>query len=332
MPLSPSTTAAQKTNYLSRIALSLTTGLVLFTASTQSATAEDRFEKSYAPRYVASDTRFREAHPIRVYVTIGETRQERHAGERRRGHRGNGKLRPPQTLQTLNQLGNQLPDYVRIVHSPDDADLVIRVRETDYNLDFRVLDVDRKDKKYKKGRRYSPGRCGVHHKAYFNKVKEKGEAYATYSLRVNLKGIGRDQNQFTLRADKKYNYGTDLRAATNCGMRPTNRMPSNDVAELFARSNKNYRHYVAREIREEAVGKLSLRIAHRIRQQSDYFYGDLATRLRYGNYTERDSNGDQLKHDFFGLLFDLAREASRDETMREHRKSQSPHPRGGYGR
>ena len=213
-------------------------------------------------------------------------------------------------------MGQFLPSYVTVVDSPEYADLVIRVRETDYNLDFRIIDVDRKDKRYKKNRRYTGGRCGVHLKAFYSKVKEKGEAYASYNVKVNLKGIGRDTDQFTLRAAENFTYGTKLRAKTNCGVRPTQHMPSNGVANLFSKSNDGYRHQVARKIRNEATSKLSRQIAHRVHAQADYFYTDLAAKLTYSAY--RHSDEDRLKRDIFGFIL---------SQLTEH-----PQPSGGHGR
>jgi hypothetical protein len=278
------------TNPLSKFSRSTTIGLsaVAMTISALPATAHDRHGHNPTPvvHYAANDASFRAAHPIRVFIKLSDENRENWG---RKGH-GHGKYSgfstPP---RMLHKIDHYLPGYVRLVQSPAEADLVMKVRRTDYSLNFRIIDVDQKDKKYKNSRKYSRGRCGLHHRAFYTKVKEKGEAYASYNVKAVLKGIDRDRDHFTLRSAENFTYGKDLRATTNCGMRPTNVMPSSGVAELFAKSNKGYRHHVAREIRREASTDLSRQLAHRIRSQSNHFYVNLAMELneRHNRQHER---------------------------------------------
>lgn len=241
--------------------------------------------------YAANDTAFRSAYPMRVFIQTNSGRRSREGAERRGTPRKNQlKMQQQQTL--MHQLGYLLPDYIEHATSADQADLVIRIRRTNYALDFRVIDVDQKNKKYKKSRRFVGGRCGVFHKAYYTKVKEKGEAYATYNLNVRLKGISKDRDQFTLRSAKNYSYGTNLRAATNCGTKATGHMPSNGVAKLFRKATADYRHHIASDIQGRAAKDLSRQIAHRVRTQADYFYTDLAARLIYRDQQHRPREHD----------------------------------------
>jgi len=258
------------------------------------------------PHYAANDSDFRAAHPLRVFIKVGNPRR---ASDGRRH----------QEQKTERRFAHYLPGYVALVDSPQHADLVIRVRETDYDLNFRVIDIDQKDKKYKKKRRYVGGRCGVHHKAFYTKVKEKGEAYASYNVKVNLKGINRNSDRFTLRAAENFSYGTNLRASTNCGMQPTNHMPSNGVAKLFSKSNDDYRHHVARKIRREAIDNLGRKIAQRIHEQADHYYTDLAADLNNRHYYERDYDRDLSEREIIGLLLALYKDRPRQ-------------PNGGHGR
>lgn len=301
MNTQPSMTATTIKNLTAKslAAIALASGITL------SASADPNDYEDKPQRYAANDFDFRAAHPIKVFVNVRKGGGNREAEDRRR-----------YAPKTWHQLGYHLPDYVRIVDSPRYADLVVRVREVDYDLNFRVIDVDRKDKKYKKSRRYTGGRCGIYHKAYYTKIKEKGEAYASYDIKVNLKGIGRDRDYFTLRSAENFSYGTELRANTNCGMRPTNHMPSNGVAKLFRRASDGYRHHVAREIREEATRDLSRKLAHNIRKQADYYYTDLAARLSYGDsrYDDRDEDRRSRGGFYFGFY------------------KQVPQVSGGYGR
>ena len=232
-------------------------------------------------RYIATNASFRADNPLRLFIQTGIRGDRRHQNTRRRGQ-------GQRTNLQQHQVAEILPDYIIPVASAREADLVIRVRQTDYNLDFRVIDVDQKDKKYKKDRRYVGGRCGVFHKAYYTKVKEKGEAYASYKVAVRLKGISQDRDQFTLRAAKNFSYGTNLRAATNCGLQSTQHMPSKKVVKLFGKADPGYRHRIATQIRGKAINDLSRQIARRVLVQADYFYTDLAARLSHQNNYEEE--------------------------------------------
>jgi len=242
------------------------------------------YSEENRPHYSANDASFRAAYPLRVFVQVGNSRRER--GNRERS--GRRRDTTHRDIAQIHQLEYLLPSYVIRTANAEQADLILKVRRTDYDLNFRVIDLDQKDKKYKKSRRFTGDRCGNFHKAYYTRVKEKGEAYATYNLSVRLNGIGRDREQFTLRSAKNFSYGTNLRASTNCGMRPTQHMPSNGVAKLFGKANDSYRHHIADDIRTRAANDLSQQIARRIKLQADYFYTDLAARLTYGTRSEED--------------------------------------------
>lgn len=260
-------------------------------ATTNTAGAHDTRERHthQAATYVASNIAFREAHPLRVFVKLSDS-DEAWRPNRRGAAQGNleGKNRIKQKMDYY------LPDYVRFVRSAQEADLVLRVNRTDYQLNFRVIDVDQKDKKYKKSRRYAPGRCGIHHRAFYTKIKEKGEAYASYQIKANLKGVDRNRDHVTLRSAENFTYGKNLQATTNCGMRPTQNMPNSDVAELFSRSSKGYRSHVAQKIKREAMSDLSRKLVHRIRGYADQYYHELAHDLA-GPYSR--------SRDWYGLRF-----------------------------
>lgn len=221
-----------------------------------------------APAYNPGSHDFRTAHPMRVFVKIGGNRHSK----------GDGHHSAPAVYQ---KIGYHLPSYITLVNSPAYADLVIKVRQTDYKLSYRVIDVDRKDKKYKKSRRYAGGNCGYYRKAFYTKIKEKGEAYASYNVKVRFRGYETNREHFTLRSAENYSYGTELRAATNCGITPTNRMPSNGVAKLFRRSSEDYRQSVSHRIKRESVANLGRHLAHQIKHKAGRFYTTLAARLNH---------------------------------------------------
>ena len=227
-----------------------------------------------APAINPHDPAFRHAHPLKVYVNL----QSRKRGAKRVAFPG----------QTLNKLRYNLPDYAILVDHPRDADMVVRARLQDYDLSFRVIDVDSKDKKYKKSRRYTGGQCGTHYKAFYTRVKEKGEAYANYNIRVRINGQATYRDHIRLRSAENFSYGRDLRARTNCGVQPTRHYPSNGVAELFYKSGPDYKDRVAREIRAEAARDLGRAIAKQVHHYSNDFYVGLAGRLNDYNYSHND--------------------------------------------
>ncbi|UTW59479.1 hypothetical protein KFE96_03995 [Kordiimonas sp. SCSIO 12603] len=223
-----------------------------------------------APTINPHDPAFRHSHPVKVYINL----DSRKRGAKRIAFSG----------QTINKVRYGLPDYAILVDHPREADMVIRTRLQDYDLSFRVIDVDSKDKKYKKSRRYTGGRCGTHYKAYYTKVKEKGEAYANYNIRVRIDGQATYRDHVRIRSAENFSYGRDLRARTNCGVKPTNHYPSNGVAELFYKSGPDYKNHMAREIREEAARDLGREIARQIHRHSNDYYVGLANRLSHQNH------------------------------------------------
>jgi len=294
----------------------LTTGLTAVTLIAGLSTplyADHPPQDAYIPAIDATDIEFRANHPLKVFVKVAS------------GRRSNKNLGSQHTFHKMRYL---LPAYVTLVESPAYADLIIKVRQTNYELDYRVIDTDRKDKKYKKSRRQTGGRCGYFQKAYYTKVKEKGEAYASYNVKLNLKGFGREHDKITLRSAENFSYGANLRASTNCGIRQTHHMPSKGVAKLFRQASQDYRYQVAHKIREEAAEDLGLFLAHNIKAKANHFYGGLAARLNTnieaapGNYYGSYSGGYKMReYDPRGSV------RSRNKTH-----SQIPHHSGGYGR
>ncbi|GHF10589.1 hypothetical protein GCM10017044_00340 [Kordiimonas sediminis] len=161
----------------------------------------------------------------------------------------------------VDAIQRRLDRPVRFTDSRRRADMIIKARELDYDLSFRITDVDRKDKSYDNRYRYGHGRCGNLYKAYYDRIEEKGTAYYRYQLSVRLKGEMRFKDEFRGRAREDFKYGRNLRAATNCGIRPTDIYPSSKVARLFEKASPGYRHTVAREIRRETLDDLGRQIA-----------------------------------------------------------------------
>lgn len=229
------------------------------------------------------DYDFRMAHPVRVFLSYKDNKSR------------SGMLRF--TGRTEQRIAHKLPANVILVDKPEYADIRLRVSLTDYDLRFHITDTDRKDKKYKKSRRHTGGKCGYHRKAYYTKVKEKGIAHASYKIKVSPKGEGRTVEHIRLRSAENYSYGTKLMASTACGIVPTRHFPSNGVAELFDRGTRAYRDHVATEIRREAADDLGIALTNIVLAQANQHYVELAHRLSYHAhvhpsryYNKRDSS------------------------------------------
>lgn len=223
--------------------------------------------------YDPHDQNFRNNHQFKVFIEI-------EAGKKGRAE----KLE----YLTIETIADNLPYGVQLVRDPHYADLVIRARERDYDVNFRITDVDRKNKKYKKRFRYNAGYsngCGGLYRAHYRKVEERGTGYYDYGISIRMKGYGRDRINISGRVREKYSYGTDLKAqTTGCGLQPTNIYPSGKVARLFERAHPSYRRDVRRELRREAACDLGLKIAYTIKGKANHYYEDLANRYNRQNY------------------------------------------------
>lgn len=234
-----------------------------------SAAMADHREPQAPPIFDPASITFRANHPMHVFIDVDTRNERREAGL------------TAFEARALKHIRYGLPDYVQLVTERHHADLIVRAREQDYQFGFRVVDTDRKDKKYKKRNRHVGGRCGNFQKAYYTKVKEKGEAFASYGVKIVMRdfGYGRDTDYIQLRSAEDFSYGTDLLARTNCGIIQTRHMPSDGVAKLFARNTPEYRRHVAHEVREEAAADLGRALAQKIHYSADHYYTNLSTRL-----------------------------------------------------
>ena len=256
------------------------------------ALADDRY-KDRTSRGYEGQVRYQQSKPVHIYDPHNQNFRDNHqfkvfidveAG--RKGH--SDKLE----YLTIETIADNLPYGVQLVRDPHYADLVIRARERDYDVNFRITDVDRKDKKYKKRFRYNTGYsngCGGLYRAHYRKIEERGTGYYNYGLRIRMKGYGRDRINISGRVRERYSYGADLRAqTTKCGLQPTNIYPSGKVARLFERAHPNYRRDVRRELRREAACDLGLKIAYTIKGKANHYYEDLAKRYNRQNYEHSD--------------------------------------------
>lgn len=241
---------------------------------------------------------FRTGHPFKVFVDVnlgGEVAANRSA---RANHADT------YTDQyTRERISHRLPPYIVLVSDSRSADMTVRATELNYQLSFRIIDVDRRNKKYKKNYRYTGGQCGLHQRAFYTRITEKGEAFADYQLLVNLKGTGRYKDTVQIRATESFRRGEALRAQTNCGIQPTVHFPNAAVAKLFARSNQENRQSTAFVVRKEATQKLANVIASTIQARSEQYYAVLAAHYtavpiyRDTHYDREQTRGDIYNRD-----------------------------------
>lgn len=215
---------------------------------------------------------FRASHPFRVFVDV-ENRHDRGArGANRRAGRGTD----PADHYVRDKLHYRLPGNIVLVSDRRDADMIVRAQLMHYDLAFHITDVDRRNKKYKKKYRYTPGRCGHHKRAYYTRVTEKGVAIADYQLSFRLRGDGSYKDAVQIRAAESYRYGENLSALTNCGVAPSVHFPNKTVARLFSQADGRYRETLAREIHSESLRNLAHVLAGSIETRADQFYINLA--------------------------------------------------------
>ncbi len=209
---------------------------------------------------------FRVSHPFKVYVDLQKGRE--------RLSRSNG--HEPADNFIRSRMRNLLPGNIVLVSNRRDADMLVRAQLTGYDLSFHITDVDRRNKKYKKRYRYTPGQCGHHKRAYYTRVTEKGVARADYQLSFRLRGEGTYQDAVHISAAESYRYGENLQALTNCGVGPSINYPNSTVARLFSQADGRYRDVLAEEIHTNGLRKLAYVLAGKVNARADQFYVALA--------------------------------------------------------
>lgn len=291
-------------NRIGKLSAIAFTGIALTFPAT--ASPDERFE-DYEPPRPGYGGEYHLAEPFKVYVSIRDRGYvDRHTDYRDRRHNGR-QVRPRRsdTIYTdiaMRKLSYELSGDIILVDNPSYADMVVKVRQTSFNMDFRVTDVDRKDKKYKKSRRFTGGRCGVHHRAYYTRVEERGEANAYYTVKLDVKGFETRRDDFRLRNSEKFRYGKDLTASTNCGVRPTHHLPSNGVEKLFAQSNPGYRHHVVDEIQRETAEDLGRKLAREIRRSANRYFSHIHQHRDYGAYHQNSYEYKDKKADWVSFV------------------------------
>lgn len=222
------------------------------------------------------DQDFRASHPIKVFVDVSQDRRVRSDRHSRTD---------AADLYIRDRLHYQLPPYVVLVTNRRIADMTIQAQLLDYDLSFRITDVDRRDKKYKKRYRYTGGKCGHHKRAYYNRITEKAVALADYKVSVRLRGIANYADTARIQAADSYRYGENLRALTNCGVVAAVHYPNKKVAALFNRSGGVYRGTIAQEVRQKSLRNLSHVLARTIKGRTDQFYAGLANQYADAVYS-----------------------------------------------
>lgn len=250
----------QKNSGTKAIMRTLAVGL-LFATATTGAASHDPLHHPIDP----VDHDFRASHPFRVYVDTDRARSSRR--------------HEPGSHYVRERLRRLLPHNIILVADRRDADMTVGARLIDYHLNFHVTDVDRRNKKYKKKYRYTPGRCGYHKRAFYTRVTEKGVALADYQLTYRLRGDGTYTDALRIQAAESYRYGKDLAALTNCGVAPSSNYPNSTVARLFSQADGRYRDTLAHEIRTEGLRNLAHALAGKIRARADQYYIGLAARI-----------------------------------------------------
>lgn len=233
----------------------------------------------------ANSERFRDNHPLNVFVDI-DTKAKGRRDDRLEDI-------------TLRAVRSSLPGNIRIVSNRRDADMVIRAEERDFDVDFRIVDRDRKEKRYDKvNPRTGNQQCGPFYKVSYTEVKERAEGHAVYDIRVSMPGVGRDRERIKAEASAYNVYGENLLAHNRCGSEPTARFPGYSVVDLFGKNNPKERQRMAIEVRRETAEDLGRKLAHEIRENADDYYASLSVRFAYeSNYRDGRDGRHEGRHD-----------------------------------
>lgn len=203
--------------------------------------------------------------PLRVYVALD-------AGRRGQGRRG---IDNRAEAILFDSLANSLPAGVQLVQWRGQADVILRVSERDLNVNFRTVDRDRKQRRYKGARRFDgdfAGRCGVPDRALYTKITERAVARYAFDVGIRFRGQGRDRLTLSGRAAVPYAYGTDLVALTRCGPQQTGAFPNRRVERLFLNGSPQGRRLAAKSARAQAYSDAGVRLSNLIGSVAhDYF-------------------------------------------------------------
>lgn len=257
----------------------LATGATLALLATGTAIADPSYYGGgYKGGSYVRSTEFRIDNPVKIFVNVDIRDRSTRREER---------------FETVTEqaMRANMPNYIRIVDNPRYADIVIHVREEDYDLDRRIVDRDREDDRYGRVNAHYANHCGPVYKASYTVVKERLDAKARYTVHVTTEGVGRDREHITARADSFLTYGEDLRAHTRCSAEPTHRFPNQKVAALFENGSEFNRTRAANQIRRETAADLGRKLAGEIRSNVDDYYASLAVRYAHGGHYGNPGKG-----------------------------------------
>jgi hypothetical protein len=257
----------------------LATGATLALLATGTALADPSYYgNGYKGGSYVRSTEFRFDNPVKIFVNV----DIRDRSSRREDR-----------FETVTEqaMRANMPNYIRIVDNPRYADIVIDVREEDYDLDRRIVDRDREDDRYGRLSMHASNHCGPAYKASYTVVKERLDTKARYTVHVTTEGVGRERERITARADSYLTYGEDLRAHNRCGAEPTNRFPNQHVAALFDNASGAGFNRATNQIRRETAADLGRKLAGEIRSNVDDYYASLAVRYAHGGHYGNPGKG-----------------------------------------
>ncbi len=245
---------------------------------------EDDRSNQYGNRNYRSKRRG-EQRPFKVYLKFTGEGSDANF---RRGRNGNSQRAEKFADLVRYYFKDDAPANVQLTRNKRRADLILKVRKTDYDFDFSVVDRDRKSKKYKSRNRYQGGTCGYYKRAYYDQITARGTAIFNFDIRV------RDGNGYNYsynvngRESERFRYAQNLTADTNCGRRSVDVYPSRKVSVAFEKGSPSYRRQIRREVRSDVARRLaqSLRSATATYAQEYYNANDAYSYRSGGSYKQ----------------------------------------------
>ena len=203
--------------------------------------------------------------PLRVFVRFaGEGRGHKSSRSGRSGRHGGrneatGRLNGKKFADFVRHyFGKTAAPNMQLVFEPRYADLILKVREVDYDFDFLVTKRERRSKKYKHKNRYRGGKCGLYKRAYYDRITERGIAHFQYDIKMRGTGGYRDYFSLNGEENERFRYGENLLADTNCGRHPADVYPNKTVAKYFDRAGPEHRRKIRGRVRRDVARRLAL--------------------------------------------------------------------------
>ena len=200
---------------------------------------------------------------VRVFVEFDSLRDLKIGKNRgRANNRRDRRVIDDREANVLNTVAAGLPAGVRLVNSPRRADLIIKAIPRGYDVDFRVLDVDRKQK----SRGSRNGRAIF----TYSKVTERAQLDYAYDFIVRVPGGGRFERRIGGKITNAFAYADNINGFGPGARRANYTTPR--IEELASRNTPQFRRGFVQNLRLLAEQEVARKITRVIHAQTAAFF------------------------------------------------------------